>query len=206
MAAPGAWNPYGTRTATNHLDALVGHANFVAGVIAQAYPGAAKHTGRQPQRRLRRPRPETCSRQFPDRGIGCPLAVAVPPNQADVINVGFAFPTLPEVHLSSKATRHQHRGGPTELDTQGRAQLVTDQDSHVVVVPAGNQGCTTKPSTRPRLVPIRPSRMSSASARLTPAVGRGRDFSNYGPWVACCAGAGTSSRDGSSRAGAGRLR
>ena len=54
------------------LDTLVGHAGFVAGVIAQGCP-QARITRRRPQRRLRRA--GRLRHADPDRGVGRPVAL-----------------------------------------------------------------------------------------------------------------------------------
>ncbi len=161
------------------LDALAGHANFVAGVVAQGCRNAVirvvSHDGAFIERTALADTPvptEASVARSMWRAQGAREAeneTDQPMPQADVINVGFAFPTLPSDDLS----RNPVGDGPPSWTLQ----LVldsTDTEKHVFVAPAGNQGCTTQhyPAAFPAVIGVGSSRYAEISV-----------FSNRGPWV-----------------------
>src|SRR5262249_26028130 len=115
------------------LDALVAHAGFVAGVIAQACPSAGitvvDHNGGF-----------VIEADKTDTPIPTEASVARTLWQhrnRQVINVGFAFATLPNEQVVANTT--DLSGPPSwtfELALQG-----ADPEQTVVVCPAGNQNC-----------------------------------------------------------------
>ena len=168
------------------LDALAGHANFVAGVVAQGCRNAVirvvSHDGAFIERTALADTPvptEASVARSMWRAQGAREAeneTDQPMPQADVINVGFAFPTLPSDDLS----RNPVGDGPPSWTLQ----LVldsTDTEKHVFVAPAGNQGCTTQhyPAAFPAVIGVGSSRYAEISV-----------FSNRGACfgVDCAAG------------------
>ena len=163
----------------DHLATLVGHANFVAGVIAQACPEAkitvVNHNG------------GFIESVDPDTPIPTEASVARSlweNRSAAVINVGFAFATLPS---------QQSGVGPPvpswsfELALRGMNRTKT-----VVVAPAGNQSSPVPQypaafrlgGKHPNVFgvgSIAPHPKGAPSASLERS-----SFSNYGSWVACC--------------------
>lgn len=153
------------------LDALVGHANFVAGVIAQMCPVATinvvSHNGAFV---------DSDSSAWP---IPTEASVALSlwnSRTSDVINVGFAFPTLPAIPPLGVVT-----DGPASWALDLVLQSMHDRPAHVIVAPAGNQH-----STRPQY----PAAFHDAYANVIGVGSVGPDgpsrFSNHGPWVTCC--------------------
>jgi hypothetical protein len=157
------------------LDSLVGHADFVAGVIAQACPRArinlADHNG------------AFVENDVADTPIPTEASVARSlwkHRSASVINVGFAFATLPAAELVANAT--DISGPPSwtfELVLQG-----IDRKKTVVVSPAGNQRCPVPQYPAAfHLDPAHPNVIGVGSISPT---GKRSQFSNFGSWVACC--------------------
>jgi hypothetical protein len=156
------------------LDALVAHADFVAGVIAQACPRAritvVDHNG------------AFVVKADADTPIPTEASVARSlwqHRKAQVINVGFAFATLPNAQVVPNTT---DMSGPPSWTFELALQGVDSQQS-VVVCPAGNQACPIRQypaafhlsSQHPNVIGV-----GSITA------GKRSVFSNYGPWVACC--------------------
>ena len=165
----------------NHLATLVAHANFVVGVIAQACPQAqitlVNHNGG--------------FIESDDTETPIPTEASVARSlltyrdAAAVINVGFAFPTLPR---QPSVLKPPVPSWPFELALRGMSSTT------MVVAPAGNQNCP---------VPQYPAAFH-LDKRHRNVIGVGSiaphpngppltksDFSNYGsanygPWVACC--------------------
>jgi subtilisin family serine protease len=161
------------QNADDMLDALAGHANFVAGVIAQNCPDAkiaiVSHNG-----------------AFVDADRGptpVPTEAAVARSvwenrDAAVVDIGFAFPTLPDKALTAIDTG---AAGPPSWAFQVVLDGI-DQEMHMLVAPAGNQGCTT---------PQYPAAFGSTHENVVgvgslSATGQRSDFSNHGAWVTCC--------------------
>jgi hypothetical protein len=156
------------------LDALAGHANFVAGVIAQACPEA-------------RITIESHNAAFVESDAGNP-AIATEASVArslwhqrdnDVINVGFAFPTLPDIPLTGTEAI---TAGPPSWALEVALTSFIDRPAHFVVAPAGNQNCT---------VPQYPAAFGEKYHNVigvgsVDADGNRSSFSNHGPWVRCC--------------------
>ena len=170
---PGAPSPL-DQNGDFFLDALTGHANFVAGVIAQVCPEA-------------RITVESHNASFVESDAGNP-AISTEASVSrslwnqranDVINVGFAFPTLPDISLVGDEAI---TAGPSSWSLNVALTSFADRDAHFVVAPAGNQDCT---------VPQYPAAFSLTHPNVI-GVGSidgngGRSsFSNHGPWVSCC--------------------
>ena len=154
------------------LDALVGHANFVAGVVAQRCPLATikvvSHNG------------AFVDSDDSDWPIPTEASVARSlweSRSSDVINVGFAFPTLPTV-------RPGRDGVLADSPASWALDVVLKQmpKEHVIVAPAGNQHSMT-PQYPAAFHHDYPNVIGVGS--VTSAGERSR-FSNHGPWVACC--------------------
>src|SRR5262245_17079284 len=153
------------------LDALAGHANFIAGVIAQECPHAQitiwNHNGGF----------DPASDDFPTEAAVCrSLIKSQQLTQAKVIDVGFAFKSLDH-----------------EISCVWKAAFQAIGPDPVVVAPAGNQGIdvpyypaalnATFPGEYPNLIGV---------ASIDPVAARGgvvqpSTFSNYGEWVTCSA-------------------
>jgi thermitase len=181
LGADGAWHPgaadvAGETVATatgNKLVALAGHANFIAGVIAQHCPHAhivvRNHNGTvQPD-----------AQDFAtEASVARALAASV---GSPVIDVGFAFWPLDGQISSAWASAIKALGGHS-----------------LVVAPAGNQGLSSPryPAALAFLDPKMFSNVIGVASR-TPAIPTlppGSDgqlpppcFTNYGPWVTCSA-------------------
>lgn len=158
------------------LDALVGHANFVAGVVAQACPTATlevvSHNG------------AFVNSDDADTPIPTEASVALSlwevlheERLPSVINIGFAFPTLPAAMPGADVA-----DGPPSYTFSVALDSINDRPATVIVAPAGNQDCT---------VPQYPAAFFGTYDNVfgvgSLSVEGGRsDFSNHGPWVACC--------------------
>jgi subtilase family protein len=158
------------------LDTLVAHADFVAGVIAQACPRAritvVDHNG------------AFVADDNADTPISTEASVARSlweHRTAQLINVGFAFPTLPSAQSVANLT--EASGPPSwtfQLALQG-----TDPNLTVVVAPAGNQSCPIPQYPAAfHAVTGHPNVVGVGSVGVN---GERSVFSNFGPWVACCA-------------------
>ena len=154
------------------LDALAGHAGFVAGVIARACPRARITVADQ--------NGALVWHDDADTPVSTEASVARSlwkHRAASLLHVGFAFATLPNAQLAPNTV--DMSGPPSwtfELVLRGIARET------VLVCPAGNQGC-----------PV-PQYPAAFHERHENVVGVGSlassntrsSFSNYGPWVACC--------------------
>jgi len=163
------------------LDALAGHANFVAGVVAQACPGAAirvvshngafvNHDDNDP---VNTPLPTEASvaRSLWETLTNDPWS--------DVINVGFAFPTLPPAPPVGAPLA----GPPSWAFTAVLDEFKKRSKDFFVVAPAGNQHCFV-PQYPAAFFHTHPNVIGVASIDAT---GDLSQFSNYGRWVACSA-------------------
>lgn len=154
------------------LDALVGHANFVAGIVLRACPAArvkiVSHNGALVAGAAATPLPTEASvaRSLWKYGR------IVPQSGRLVVNVGYAFATLPR----SVKLLETGAGGPPSW-TFG-AVLAGLPDSTLVVAPAGNQGSAVKqyPAAFPDVIGV---------GSVGPAGQRASKWSNFGPWVDC---------------------
>jgi subtilisin family serine protease len=161
------------------LDALAGHANFVAGVVAQACPDArisvVSHNGSFVEPDAGDP---TNTPLPTEASVARSLWETLASGSSDVINIGFAFPTLPYAPPVGVPP-----GGPPSW----AFKVVLDEFQHperefFIVAPAGNQNC---------IVPQYPAAFWSSYDNVV-GVGSvdayaGRSaFSNHGSWVACC--------------------
>lgn len=159
------------------LDALVGHADFVAGVIAQASGNAritvVSHNG--------------AFVDADDAELPIPTEASVARSLWEerdkaVINVGFAFPTLPTQPLKDEESPVDSSGPPSWSFAQVLGTLAVD--SHVVVAPAGNQSCPTR--QYPAAFGENPNYPNVVGVASLSGDGTKSDFTNYGPWVTCC--------------------
>jgi hypothetical protein len=158
------------------LVALAGHANFVAGVIAQHCANAQitihNHNGSFIlAENVQLPTEATVARSI-CRSAGSGASI-----RAEVINVGFAFPAYGD-QVSCIWQRALAQIGP----------------GPIVVAPAGNQGVSTPPRypaglewRYPGLFPQVIGVGSWNSQFELPGVIQRSSFSNYGPWVNCAA-------------------
>jgi hypothetical protein len=185
-----------------YMGALVGHANFVAGVIAQACRdlvdkrvvdiSVVNHNG------------AFVASDSSDTPIPTEASVARSiweHQDAKVINVGFAFPTLP----TPWDVLNKEKSGPPSWTFENVLNGI-DRNRTLVVAPAGNQSSPVRqypaafhignPAYKVHAYPnvigvgsISPGVPSCAGS--TPK-GQRSTFSNYGDvqngfWVACCA-------------------
>ena len=179
-AAPPGVNPL-DQDGNGRLDALVGHANFAAGVLAQACSDAritvVSHNG--------------AFVDSDDSDTPIPTEASVARSlwehrDADVINVGFAFPTLPNIALAGDGTDPWPSPPSWTFEVVIRALLgsVEETGRPMIVAPAGNQDCPTPQYPAAFGGPDfdYPNVAGVASIR---AGAIRSPFSNYGPWVAC---------------------
>ena len=176
-----AWNPFPADVLSANqpgvLDHLTGHANFVAGVIAQRCPAAEitvwNHNGSFVQGDLfSLPTESTVLHSLSSIMQG----PAIPHDRPVVINLGFAF--------------GGYTGGLEMLTLAVHAiwgatlQPIFDSGG-VVVAPAGNQlGSTIPryPAALPGVIGVASHDAPVGAAPATPS-----DFSNIGDWVTCSA-------------------
>lgn len=163
------------------LDALVGHANFVAGVVAQGWPEVridlVSHNGSFVEA-------DDGNVPIPTEGsVVRSLFETLNDRRAPsaVINVGYSFPplpwTIPPVGLPPN--------GPPSWSFASVLNMFVGSP-FMLVAPAGNQGLP---------VPQYPAAFHLAYPHHVVGVGSVRStnkgwmrtpFSNFGPWVACC--------------------
>ena len=153
----------------HRLDALAGHANFIAGVIAQHCRHAQitvwNHNGGFAPR----------SDDFPtEAAVARSLVMSQQYTAAKVIDLGFAFTALDE-----------------DISSVWRVAFDTIGPEPIVVVPAGNQDSTSAyyPAALNDTFPGRfPNVIGVASVKPVPGGALARSsFSNYGRWVTCAA-------------------
>ena len=160
-------------TDDGQLYALAGHANFVAGVIAQAAPAAniSVHSL------------NAAFVEADDSDPGIPTEASVARaiwnnRNADLLHVGFAFPTLPATPLTSGDAATV---GPPSWSLQAVIDALPPDDPPFIIAPAGNQGCTIPQypaafgETRSNVIGV-----GSLTGNCAPSA-----FSNRGPWVTC---------------------
>lgn len=155
------------------LDALVGHANFVAGVVWQACQAVSLTVVSH----------NAAFVEADDEDPAIPTEASVARSlwkhrEAHVINVGFAFPTLPDAALVGNET---DPAGPKSWSLDLVLRNIRDRESHVVVAPAGNQDCTI-PQYPAAFGLFYPNVVGVGS--LEPGGGKS-GFSNHGSWVTC---------------------
>jgi hypothetical protein len=158
------------------LDALVGHANFVAGVIARRCRNASIHVVSHNGAFV--DSDDSYTAIPTEASVARSLWKAIGDAAVDVINVGFAFPTLPNRALVPNDT---DPGGPPSWTLDVVLRSIAGKSRPVVVAPAGNQDCTT---------PQYPAAFSTANPNVVGVGSRARNgrrsrFSNHGPWVSC---------------------
>ena len=165
------------QNADGRLDALAGHANFVAGVVARGSEHAELTV-------------ESLNCSVIDSDTSIPGFVTEAEvarawwehRTAPVVNVGYAFATLPNQALAVESDPNVVNGPPSWA-LRVVMEAVGDNEEHVVVAPAGNQDCS---------VPQYPAAFSVdydnvAAVGSVDANGARSVFSNYGDWVNCCA-------------------
>jgi hypothetical protein len=160
------------------LDALAGHANFVAGVVARSCAYAELTV-------------ESLNSSVIDADTSIPGFVTEAEVarcwwehiDAPVLNVGFAFATLPSqpLHVESDPSVVN---GPPSWTLQRVMDMIGDSAEHVIVAPAGNQSCIVR--QYPAAFSL--THRNVAGVGSVDANGNRSDFSNYGPWVNCCTG------------------
>lgn len=163
------------------LDALVGHANFVAGVVAKVSPTARidvlSHNGSFV---------EADAQGLPHVPIPTEAAVARslwetlsnPARQSDLINLGFAFVTLPNVPPTGEPA-----GGPPSWTFTAILNMSRDSRPFYVVAPAGNQS-TFVPQYPAAFASLYPDNVIGVGSIANS--GARSVFSNHGNWVTCC--------------------
>ncbi len=172
-APPGAASPL-DQNGNGVLDALAGHANFVAGVVAQGCEYAELTV-------------ESLSSSVIDNDTSIPGFVTEAEvarcwwehRNAPVANVGFAFATLPNQPLFVESDPGVVNGPPSWA-----LQAVMDAvlEDHIVVAPAGNQNC----SVRQYPAAFSLTHKNVAGVGSVDASGDRSTFSNHGSWVNCC--------------------
>jgi hypothetical protein len=167
------------------LDALTGHANFVAGVVAQGcqqpHITIWSHNGGFPKGSDEYPTEASVCRsiwasQRPAKAEDLPLSLkpaAVRGAPSSVIHVGFAF--------------HPHGGVPSKIWrlTFGRvAALHSPGAAPIIVAPAGNQASSLARYPAAFKDTINPVRVIGVGS-VQPGGYARSSFTNYGPWVTC---------------------
>ena len=182
MIYPGAASAL-DQNADSELDALVGHANFVAGVIAQGCPSATIHIVSHNGSFV-----ENDSGGIPDTPISTEASVAkslfevlTGPNPPDLVNLGYAFPTLPDI-----PDRGAPRSGPPSWSFTSVLERAKDSRT-LIVAPAGNQNSNVKqyPAALHVAFPNRVIGVGSVHEQGGGGFTKSQ-FSNYGGWVTCC--------------------
>ena len=159
---------------TGRLLALAGHANFVAGVVAQACPEAEIVV-----ESLNAALVEANS----DPGLPTEAAVARAfwdQRANDLIHIGFAFATLPDPSTGLNIVA----GGPPPWSLQIvlDALRMEEKGRPFVIAPAGNQNCTV-PQYPAAFWPTHENVVGVGSMRN---LSNRSAFSNHGDWVRCC--------------------
>jgi Subtilase family len=170
--------PTPTLTDGNELLALAGHANFIAGVIAQACANARivveSHSAAFLEANESDPAIPT------EASIARSLWNAARHDSSrrrfDVLHVGFAFPTLPNIPLTAADTAQTPASWALKVVLDS-----LDARPPYIVSPAGNQGCT---------IPQYPAAFWAHGYDNVIGVGSVHGptrsaFSNHGPWVRC---------------------
>ena len=159
------------------LDALAGHANFVAGVIAQVCDRPAmriwSHNGSFVEG----------SDEYPVEASVCRSIVQsqqLAPTK--VIHVGFAFPLRQKSTISASLARDF-------LSVVWENTFKHIPEGTVVVAPAGNEAEADEhyPAALPYTYPDGPFGNVVGVASLTHDTYNLSSFTNYGPWVKCSA-------------------
>lgn len=159
---------------TGRLLALEGHANFVAGVVAQACCEAKIVV-------------ESLNASFVEANAdpGLPTEAAVArafwnQRENDLIHIGFAFATLPDVSRGMNPLL----GGPPSWSFQIVLEALREKgdEKPFVVAPAGNQNCTV-PQYPAAFWPTYDNVVGVGSMRN---LSNRSAFSNHGDWVRCC--------------------
>lgn len=176
-APPGITTPL-DQNGDNKLDALAGHANFVAGVVARSCEQAELTV-------------ESLNSSVIDSDTSIPGFVTEAEvarcwwehRDAPVVNVGYAFATLPNQALNIEDDPSVVNGPPS-WSFQVVMDAVGDTEEHMVVAPAGNQNCTVR--QYPAAFSLTYSNVAGVGS--VDENGDPSSFSNHGPWVNCCTG------------------
>ena len=151
---------------------IVGHGTFIAGLVAHVCPQAAITVGRSS--RQRGPRRRWCQPIPPvGLGVGARPTRCVKYRDADVIQCGFAFPTLDDQ--------------PSLPFAAAMDDVTAAHPGIAVVAPAGNEESPRRywPAALPDVIGV----------AATKHDGRHRaQFSNWGPWADAARSARTSAR------------
>ncbi len=174
-APPGVPDPL-DQNEDGRLDALAGHANFVAGVVAQGCEHAELTV-------------ESLNSSVIDSDTSIPGFVTEAEvarcmwehRNAPVMNVGFAFATLPDMSLSVESDPSVVNG-PSSFTLRTVMNAITENGEGVVVAPAGNQNCIVQ--QYPAAFSL--THENVAGVGSVDASGDRSTFSNHGPWVNCC--------------------
>jgi hypothetical protein len=179
---PGTEAPPGVLNALDQnedgmLDALAGHANFVAGVVAQGCDNAELTV-------------ESLNSSVIDGDTSIPGFVTEAEvarcmwehRNAPVMNVGFAFATLPDVPLSVESDPGVVNG-PSSFTLRTVMNAIAENEAGVVVAPAGNQNCVVR--QYPAAFSLTYENVAGVGS--VDASGNRSTFSNHGSWVNCCA-------------------
>jgi len=181
---PGVESPVGRSARLDQngdglLDALAGHANFVAGVAAQGCESVKLTVVSHGAAFL-----DLDTVTNPAFVTEAAVARSLWKHHgAPVINVGFAFPTLPNAAVTSVQDTTASNEGPPSWTLQKVLDAIFDEEEeHLIVAPAGNHGCC---------VPQYPAAFSLQYDNVigvgsVSAAGTRSDFSDHGPWVSCC--------------------
>jgi Subtilase family len=180
---PGTEAPPGITTPLDQngdckLDALAGHANFVAGVVARSSEHAELTV-------------DSLNSSVIDSDTSIPGFVTEAEvarcwwehRDAPVVNVGYAFATLPNQALNIEDPPNVVNGPPS-WSFQVVMDDVGDTEEHMIVAPAGNQDCTVR--QYPAAFSLTYSNVAGVGS--VDASGNPSSFSNHGPWVNCCTG------------------
>jgi len=161
------------------LDALVGHANFVAGVVAQACPDVRIRVVSHNGSFVEADNNDPVNTPLPtEASVARSLWETLAMGTSDVVNVGFAFPTLPYAPPVGVPAG----GPPSWTFTAVLDEFREPEREFFIVAPAGNQDC---------IVPQYPAAFWTSYDNVVgvgsvDAYGGRSGFSNHGPWVACC--------------------
>jgi len=161
----------------NTLDALAGHANFVAGVVAQICDYPTIHLWSHNASFV------AGSDDFPVEASVCRSIVHSQEAAATkVIHVGFAFPLRARSAVSASLA-----GDFLSVVWEKTFRQLTHNP--VVVAPAGNESEIDPhyPAALPSTYPNGPYRNVVGVASLSPVTDDLSTFTNYGPWVRCSA-------------------
>lgn len=163
------------------LRALTAHANFVVGEIARVCDRAGivveSHNAAYVERDKGDPAIPT------EASVARSIWRLATTESAEVINVGFAFPTMPTIPLALMDLVTP--GGPPSWTLQVVLDsLAAKGTPPFIVAPAGNQGCSIPQFPAALAGPKYPNVIGVGSVDDAAKKERS-DFSNHGDWVKC---------------------